>query len=532
MKIPGISAISRAIIAALSPFTGAGVNTTPQNRYEAAYHGFGDRSLLPGLVQDARLDADASTRIELVRRSRYWCRNNAVLKRLRSVYKQYVVGGTGLQVIPKSEDQTWIPAASKWWVNWCKSPMVDSGLAIGPAQNLIVGTEFEDGECFIYKTYSKETGQPRIQLIEGHRIATPPSMRSEEGRSIIDGVEFRTDEDGHPTGRPIRYWMRTDSTCFASLQWSKTANQATWKSLDAKDVLHYFEPARIGMVRGLPRPTQVLNDMHDLADLQDLEMKAAKAAAEVANVITNRTGEANVSASRRQRWDIMSQNAAGTATTKQAPLFYEATLGGRNVYISNGEKFEQFMSNRPSVATQAYWDYLVRKICCGVGISSLLVLPFSLQGTVTRADLDVASAFFRSRSEVMAGIMRDIYVWAMEWAIKYDRSLDGAPNDWRNVVVRPPRSVTVDVGRNSKAILDEIKAGTRTFQDVCAEMGHDWRHVIDQKTIEAKYISDKAREANVDRGLISQLAFESVSSSESLSAVVEDAEDLGELESK
>jgi len=40
------------------------------NRYEAAIQKWGERSWIASSVQDARFDADASTRIELVRRSR------------------------------------------------------------------------------------------------------------------------------------------------------------------------------------------------------------------------------------------------------------------------------------------------------------------------------------------------------------------------------------------------------------------------------------------------------------------------------
>jgi capsid protein len=351
-------------------------------------------------------------------------------------------------------------------------------------------------------------------------------MKSDEGVTIVDGIEFRADRNNRPAGRPVAYWVRTDDIGTATGDRNRNISTGSFERIPASQMLHLFEPCRPGMVRGIPMLYPVMNDLHDLDDLQMLEMKAAKAAAEIANVITNKTGEANVAGSRRSKWQIQSQDANGNATTKNNPLFYEATMGGRNVYISNGEKFEQFRSDRPNVATQEYWDYLVRKICAGVGISSLLIMPHSMQGTVVRADLDTAAAFFRSRSATIEAVVREIYVWVMGWAVKYDRSLDGAPSDWHRNVVRPPRSVTVDIGRNSKAILDELKAGTRTFQDICAEGGMDWRHVLRQRAAEAAYLNDLSKEFKVDRQLISQLAFESVSTSESVSAVVENPDDL------
>src|SRR5438045_838602 len=72
----------------------------PQARYEAASTNFFDRSWLPASVQDARFDFDSSTRLELIRRSRYWEANNAIVNRLCDVFEQYTVGPAGLKVIP------------------------------------------------------------------------------------------------------------------------------------------------------------------------------------------------------------------------------------------------------------------------------------------------------------------------------------------------------------------------------------------------------------------------------------------------
>ncbi len=375
-----------------------------ESRYEGAAQTFFDRSWLPASVQDARFDFDSYTRLELIRRARYWEQNSGLVNRLCDVFEQYTVG-QGLQLIPSCPDEEdWNQIASRWWTDWSKWPNVDNGLSMGITQGLMARSWAIDGESFIYKTFSPDSGRPRIQLIESHRIGTPPEMKSQEGTSIIDGIEFNVDASGQPVGKPKRYWLRTDSISFYSGQWQSGRGQM-WKPIDGDRMLHLFEPARPGMVHGPTLLYPVMNDLHDLEDLQFLEQKAARAAAEVANVITNKIGEASTTSSRRQKWQIQSQDAAGNPTVKSPPLFYETTLGGRNLYVSSGEKFEQFKSERPSVVTRDYWDYLIRKICAGVGISSLLVMPFSLQGTVTRADLDVAASFFRSRSAIIAAIM-------------------------------------------------------------------------------------------------------------------------------
>ena len=494
---------------------------TVQDRYEDATF-FGERSWLPASIQEARQDADQSTRLELVRRSRYWARNSSLATDLGDVFAQYVVGARGLQIIPSyagsldsmeisksKEAEEWDETAAKWWKHWSRFPCVDFQLPLAAIQDVIAHTWWHDGEVFIYKTYSRESGRPRIQLIEGHRIVTPPELRSEEGRSIIDGVEFKPDPDGRPSGRPIKYWLRTDSgnSGWYGGQIPPLSPSTGFKWLPAEQVIHVYRPTRPGMYRGLPMLTGRMNDCHDLDDLQGLEKKAAREAAKVTNVVTTKTGEAQTNNMRRQKWQVQGQDAAGNPIIKNTPLFYETTMGGETVYQMIGEKFEQFKSERPSVATKDYWDYLVRKIA---GPMHVLVLPGRAQGTQYRAMLEVCNSFFRMRTTIMSAAMRGVYSFVMGWAVNYDRSLDGAPKEWWHCDVIPPRSVIVDLGRSTADIVAGLKSGTRTFRDECGELGRDWRATFRQKAIEAAFRARLADEYEVDARHISELASESI----------------------
>lgn len=497
----------------------------PQNRYEDATWQFGERSWLAATVQDARQDADASTRLELVRRSREWDRNFGILQDLKSIFCQYVVGPNGLQVIPSyssasgvitDEEDQWDEIASRWWSGWSKFPCLDFSLPLGPIQNLIAGSWFIDGEIFIYKTYSRGSNRPRIQLIEGHRISTPPEKRHLEGRSIVDGIEFEVDQDGRPSGRPIRYWLRVDvgaPTVFGGYV-PQDFGPGKYRPLEAKNVIHLFKPTRPGMCRGLPLVTGRLNDVHDLADLQFLEQKAARDASKITNVVTNKTGEANVSSARRQKWQIQSQDAAGNPSVKQNPLFYQVTVGGETWYNAIGEKVEQFKSERPSVAVREYWEYLTRKIA---GPMWPALLPQSVQGTQFRALLEVTNSYFRTHTAIMAAVMREVYMFSMGWGVHFDRSLDGAPREWYHADIVPPKSIIVDLGRDSKSRLDALKAGTWTYRDECGERGHDWRKVLRQKAIEASFINRLVDEYDVTGRQIAELAQESLRVTEKIS---------------
>ena len=488
----------------------------PQGRYEAATVPYQTRSWLYEGVQDAEYDMDPYTRTELLRVSRYFEKNNWAVKRLISVWNQYTFGPNGLQMVPSTGSEDFNQAASIWWRDWSKFADLTSQQPLSVLEHVMGRRWFVDGEMWVYKTASPDTKRPRLQLIEAHRI-TNPGTDLINGNRVRDGIELDND-----TGRPIAVHVAKNqagsfiggyqgSYMNSGLTGTSVPNPLISQTVEYTRVpiermVHLYEPERAQQLRGISSLYPVLRTIQDMHELHRLEMLAAKDSARRSVYITNATGQANPRAQRAMQLAISSANAAGTAVTKPAPQFFDTVEGAETNYLRIGEDVKQFKSDRPTAAVQWYYDYLVRQICAGTGISALLVMPWSLQGTVTRADLDIMSGFFRCKSAVAIAAIRELYVWAMGWAVRFDRSLDGYPDDWAEVIARPPRSPNVDVGRNSQAVIAEYEEGFRSLQDICAELGHDWRHVLRQKAIEAKFLTSLAEEMGVEPERIAKLA--------------------------
>jgi capsid protein len=335
-------------------------------------------------------------------------------------------------------------------------------------------------------------------LIESHRVETPPDRQTDE--RIVDGIQV--DE----RGRPVGYWVREQ--VFHGGQFS-LFSQDRFTYVPAEQMIHIFEPSRPGMYRGLPFSYAVMNDLHDLDDLQILEMDAAKDAARTSKVVKTKTGEMPMEDFIRNRIRKgTSSDVDGTSggSSRDREEYYKEVLGADAVVMRAEDEYDQFKSERPSVAVQSYWEHLISKVCAGHGISKLLVFPHSMQGTVTRADLDVANAFFRSRSAVLATFFAHVYHYWLDWAVLNIIELSDPVASYKKVRVRPPRSVNVDVGRNSRAVLDELKAGVRTFEDVYGELGDDYTMRLRQRAKEIRLIEDLAKEFGVKASQISDIA--------------------------
>jgi capsid protein len=426
--------------------------------YEGAQWKWGEQGFIFGALQDMRLDANAMTRKELMRKSRAFERNNAFQQRIADLFEQYTVGAGGLLAVSDSKD------ANTYFRQWCADCDALGLMDFGGQQSVAARNWFVDGECFLVKVVVK--GRLKIQLIEGHRVETPGHLAGGEGVNVVDGVAINS------SGRKTGIWVNVSP----STPYVQTIAEA-WKFVACEDVFHLYEPSRAGMYRGLPFSHAVMNDINDLDDLQKLVNQVAKQAAALGNVTTNRTGELPTRSARQVGMKIPSQNAAGANLTKTAGDFYQVKFGATEIALQHGDSIKQFQADRPSLAEREHWDYLTGKICIGQGVAKQLVWPYSIQGTALRADLETCAAFFRCRSAVCQAMVKWVFFNVIQWAQDYDRAVLRGGFDFTgydNVVVRPPRSPNVDMGRNSKAALAELSGNARTYQDWYAEAGQDW----------------------------------------------------------
>jgi capsid protein len=459
----------------------------PRARYEAAQWST-RRSQLPGAgLQSARFDASNASLYQLRAKSRYFEKNCAIVNKLADLWEQYTVG-SGLVVQPASSDAAWNEAAAEWWAYWTELPDISSRQSLGSLLAMGARGWFIDGEQFILQVKG-ESGMPRLQFIEAHLVSTPPDLASDP--NVLDGV--RVDPK---TLRPLSYYIASQPT--------KTT-QSTWTEVPAQYVIPIWEPSRPGQLRGIPLLHAALNTLHDLDDLRILEMGAAKDAAKISKVIKTTPEEFNPATLQAVRVTQSIPTSTGGTMTVDRAAYYDSVLGEDKVILRPGDEYNQFATARPSVVTRDYWRYLDEQVCAAVGIPYVLVYPDSMQGTVYRGAIDSAASFFELRSAVMQAVVARIYQYAMGWARYTQPTLVDAPADWKNIRVSPPRAVNVDVGRNSKAMLEEIAGGASTFDRSYAALGLDYRQELRQRAEEAAYIKELAEEYGLDTSEISVL---------------------------
>lgn len=477
-----------------------GVKAWLASQYDAAKRSR-DRSWLQGWVQDARLDTSQQDLFELIRISRNFERNDPLSQRFAALWEQYTVGPTGFNIVPNSSNPEWNKRAKEYYEAWSEYADVSSRQSIGGLQSLASRRWFFDGRTILLKTHDPSNNRPRVALLEAHRLGTPDTHIRDEGRSIFNGIEVDP-----KTGRAVRYWIKPD---FSSQK---------FEPFDPTDVIDICETDRPWDLRPVPVITPALLPLHDLRDLQTLEMRAAKKFAAFAAVFKTRDGSIPRANVMQKRLTTVGSLSDGTATTEQRIQMVRESYGGEIIGIHPDEELVQPDNTRPGLVQQQYWEFLISLACVGAGIPKLLVFPHSMQGTVARFDMDAANSFFRSRSAVLQGAFTRAYRYAIEEGAQRDQRLNPLPKDWFKVTVRPPRSITADVGRNSAARLSELAAGAFTLTDHYAENGEDVGEQLTKKAKEARMIKDLADEYGVEPSDISNLIQEPEPQQQSIAA--------------
>jgi capsid protein len=445
-------------------------------------------------LQSARFDYDHATREDLQAQCRKFEQENPIAQRLVSVFETYTAGN-GLVLTPNSSNPEWNARARDYWEAWAAEPEVNTKQSLGALQSLWARRWFTDGECFILKA-EDERRQRKLQTIEAHLCKTPPDQR--ENTSILDGVQLdvRMRDDGTltGTGRPLGYYIGSETT----------RGQLTFGApRSANRVFHLFEAERAGQVRGIPFLASAINEMIDLQDLHDLSMRKAKDGAEITNVILNEAGEIPAALVRKARLQENVEISTGATVSEDKNRFYEDRLGGRTVALERGDKLEQFRDAHPGVATMEYWRYKTELVCIAADIPFVLVFPDSMQGTVYRGALDMATGYFRARSELIKRITQWAFEYVMEGALaNKDSGLVDPPADWRRTIISTPRAPNVDVGRNSAAMLAELEAGATNYDLIYGPLGLNWREQLKAKAEQIAYIRQLAEEYGVDAASI------------------------------
>lgn len=420
------------------------------------------RGSVPGASPtDARNELTPGVRTELVRKSRYMHKNSGFVRELVANMAIYSTGD-GIRVQAQSPNPEWNRTAEAYFAMWSPRCEVTRRFSFEECQALVCRGMDIDGEYFIHKTRDAQ-GEPRIQLIESHRVCD--QFGSQE---TIDGIGLDA------WGAPVFYRTLEDN--------------GKPRDLPAPSVLHIHEPEWAGGVRSHPTIQHSINHVLDEMELLALEKHAVKDNADVSRILKTARGEID------DHGDFVVGGAGGGEASD--PVTLQRIIGGKLVALKPDESLDSFQSNRPSPTFTGFLEHLRRDSALGMIPFEFAADSSKVGGAGVRLIVAKADRRFSFRQMILERrLIRPVWAYVIGDAIA--RGLLPPVDGWWKICTVPPKRVTVDAGREAQQNRADVEMGLKTLSDHFNEQGADFGEEIERRASDAKLILDTAAKHGV-----------------------------------
>lgn len=471
-----LTLIDRAI-GALSPKAGA--RRAEWRRYYEEQRGNYDASdsgRLQSRWTTQNMSAELTDRFErdtIRARARDLERNSDVMNAVLRAFRRNVIGG-GLQVRVTTEDQERNKILETAWKRWCEKENCDVTGAQSFTQlvRMLIQRKVTDGGVLILKRFTNQGYLPfQLQILEVDELDVAQLKPKEKGNKVVGGIEYNR------WNRPAGYWVaQYDIEGY-------TPTEPVY--LPAKDVIFYYSKRRPSQVREMsdlaPTVTRI-KDMNEFISAVTIKEKiAACLAVFVKRFFGGIPGKARVTGEeisyegkRIVPGMILELNPGDEVQTVNPPGQGSDATGflkaeQRLISSSSGLSYEatsrdmsetNYSSARQGMIEDALTYDEERELLIQVldEVYETFVISCWLKGIISGSDF----------WEDVRGYT------AHEWVTK--------PKPW------------IDPAKEANANATMLKTGQKTFQQICAENGRDWKQVIDEMDEANRY----AAERNID----------------------------------
>lgn len=435
-----------------------------QGSFEAARYSIARTRVDSPPPSDFKLEMNDSTRLELVRLSRYLEKNNGFYKQIIRDNALYSVGsGFTLQCL--GGEGEWQSLVETEWEQESVSPEVTGRFSLLESVIIICETIDRDGEIFVIKTIVD--GQPKFQLVETHRVSTPIKMLGR--KEIIDGIQY------NKVGRPVAYFVEQGDGHVR---------------IAAASMMHIYDPEHASAGRAYPPHQHAINNLRDEMDLLSFEKLAAKDNSRVSRILQTADPTPDIG-------DVGLGTPTNGPMQQTQPEVLSRSLGGVTAVLAPNEKLVEHTPARPTAAFNGFIEHLRRDSIMGGLPYEFVADPNKLGGSSARLVIAKAGRYISRRQNVL--IQRFLSPYFIFWCGTKiaNGSLPSAKNWWRTDW-QPPKPVTVDNGRDSANNREDIKMGIRTPQEVFGENGVNFERAMIQKA-QALACRDRVAKAfNID----------------------------------
>lgn len=442
-----------------------GLKKAYQGSFESARHSIVRTRIDAPPADDFRRELTESTRKELVRLSRWLEKNNGLYRQIIKDNCIYVVGD-GITMQSLGGDYEWQTIVEAEWEQECENPEISGRFSMGEAQAIICTALDVDGEIFAIKC--KRNGIPKFQLIECHRIETPPTLLG--NASIYDGIRYNR------FGQPTQYFVKQSDGSFTTVP--------------ASSMMHIYEAEKASQSRSYPPHQHAISNLRDEMDLLSMEKVAAKDNARTSRILKTSDTTTDLG-------DVGLGQPNIPASEQNTSESVNRVLGGVTAVLQTNEELIPYQSARPTTAFNGFIEHLRRDSVLGSLPYEFTADPTKAGGASVRLVTAKAGRYFASRQNII--INRFLKPYFQFWlGTKINKGdLPSAKNWWKCEWVTP-KGVSVDAGRDSANERADLEMGRVLISDDFQSRGMGFEKSIRKKARDLAFIDQVAKETGID----------------------------------
>lgn len=432
--------------------------------------------------QSAEL-TDRYSRDEVRARARDLERNSDFMNAVAGAFKRNVVGG-GYFVQAKTEDTDLNKDIEKAWKKWCKKQNCDVTETQSLNQMIRMAVERKkiDGGVLFVKRYLKGGSVPfKLQMIEVDELDSSVMQPKNSANKVVGGIEY------NEYNKAVGYYIRQyDLNGYATSQ---------PEYVDAKNVIFYFTKKRPSQLREMSDMAQTIPRIRDVNEFM------------MAVAVKERI-EACLSIFIKKTVPTTGLGRGGSAASSDKTSYDGKLLSpGMIKELNVGDEIQVVNPTGQGADATSFTKLQQRLIGAGQGLSYEATSRDMAEATYSSARQGMIEdgLTYEEEKELLLEVLDEIYETFVISAV-----LCGAiiiKDFWENTEVYLNHDWTqepkawIDPQKESNANKTALQTGQKTFKQIAAENGRDWRDQINDIAEVLEY----GREVGVD---MEQILFE------------------------
>lgn len=422
---------------------------------------------------------DRYSRDNVRARARDLERNSDIMNAVIGPFKRNVVGG-GYQVQVKTDNPELNKTIEKAWRKWCKKRNCDvTGMqSLNQIIRMAVQRKKVDGGILFLKRYTSEGFVPfQLQMIEVDELDITELIPKTAGNKVVGGIEYNS------YNKPVGYFIKQYDIDGYS--------QREPVYVEAKDVIFYFSKRRPSQLREISDVAPTISRIRDVNEF----MTAVSVKERI---------EACFAVFIKKAFPTTGIGRDSKAAANQDRVSYEGkTISPGMIKEMNvGDEIQVANPSGQGADATSFTKLQQRLIGAGQGLSYEATSRDMAEATYSsaRQGLIEDGLTYQEEKELLVEVLDEIYETFVISAV-----LCGAidiKDFWANKEAYLDHEWVqeskpwIDPQKESNANMTALKTGQKTFKEISAENGRDWRSQIDDMAEVMEY----GKEKGIDMG--------------------------------